>query len=472
MGSGKVYGPETEKAIENFAVRTSPVPSDLVRAILEIKQAAAAVNMECGFLDEDKAGAVIRVCRDLLENFPEEAFPLPSIQGGAGTSTHTNVNEVIAVAATKLLNNETSVHPNDDVNRFQSTNDVYPTALRIALLRGLSTLAENLADLQTAFQKREQEFASILKIGRTQLQEAVPITLGQEFAAYAEAFARDRWRVFKSMERLRQTNIGGTAIGTGINAPKIFIFKLLEKLRSDTGLALARAEDCVEATQNTDLFAEVSGILKAVAVNFMKISSDIRLLAAGPATGFGELALAPVQAGSTIMPGKVNPVIPELAGSVAIQVMANDQAVTLACASGQLELNAFLPLIARNLLESVHLLDDCAVIFRKKCVETLKAVPEICRGNLEKSGGMVTLLSPYIGYEEAAEVYRHAVEQGLTVRDAAVALGHFTDEELDVVFEPRKATAPGIAGSSLLRDRLEKKLLTKKRTDDARDTEK
>jgi len=469
MDQNREYGQETIRALENFAVRTASVPEPLLRALIEIKRAAALVNLECGFLEEAKADAIRAACESLLADFPEGAFPLPAIQGGAGTSIHTNVNEVIAHRASALLSSDGCrvVHPNDDVNRFQSTNDVFPTALRIAALRGLQRLSENLADLQSALQKKEQEFSSILKIGRTQLQEAVPVTLGQEFAAYAEAFARDRWRVYKAQERLRQINIGGTAIGTGINAPRLFIFKLVELLRRDTGLGLARAEDCIEATQNADLLAEVSGILKTVAVNFMKISGDLRLLSAGPSTGFGEIILQPVQAGSTIMPGKVNPVIPELAGSVAIQVMAHDQAVVLACGSGQLELNAFMPLIAYNLLDAIQLLSDCALLFRTRCVQTLQADEDRCRSNLESSYGLITLLSPYIGYDAAAEVYRYSREKKVSIREAATGLGHFTDEELDLIFDIRKATSAGIPGSSQLRERLERELLRGKENTDA-----
>ncbi len=451
-------GLETQKAKINFAGDLPPEHRELLQQIILIKEVAATVNKSCGFLETEKADAIIQACQSIDWQKDGFLFPLPALQGGAGTSTHTNVNEVIASKANLILtgkNHPTEpVHPNDQVNLFQSTNDVYPSALKIAAIHLLLELTDELATVQTAFQQKEKEFSEILKPGRTQLQEALPITLGQEFSAYAEAFARDRWRISKAEERLRQLNLGGTAVGTGIGAPKIFIFKLIEELRRRTGLGIGRADNPIEMTQNCDLFVEVSGILKTVAVNLLKISSDLRLLASGPAAGLGEIILEKRQAGSTIMPGKVNPVIPEFVGSLAIQVMACDQAITTAASLGQLELNAFMPVIAFNLLSSIKMLLAGTRQFRTLCVDTLQADETRCKSNLLKSASLATLLTPYLGYEKVADLVKYCKQENCSVAEGSVALGYFSEEELGHIFKARKATAPGIAGSDMLKDRL------------------
>lgn len=450
--------PETLRARDNFALHCPALPDSLLRAVLELKLAAARVSDRLGYLESGKAAAIETACRALLARKTlQDLCPLPALQGGAGTSTNANCNEVIAALASRHAG--TVIHPNDDVNRFQSTNDIFPTALRIAALRELALLERSLAELQEGLQNREREFTTLLKLGRTQLQDAVPVTLGQEFGAWAEAVARDRWRIDKCRERLRLCNLGGTAVGTGTTAPKNFIFAFVEEARTITGLPLARAENGVDVTQNADLFSEVSGMLRTVAVNFQKIAADIRLLASGPAGGIGEIILAPLQAGSTIMPGKVNPVLPELLASVAIQVMGNDLAVNLAAASGQLELNAFLPVLARNLLESLTLLGEAAVLFTRRCVARLEAAPDRCRSNLETGYALVTLLAPYVGYDGAAAIWQQAREKKISVRAAALASGLFTEDELALILDPRRATAPGIPGAAELRARLEARLL-------------
>ncbi|TLM97689.1 aspartate ammonia-lyase, partial [bacterium] len=308
------YGIHTLRALENFPVTGRPMHRELVLALVTVKKAAAAANTETGGLTEKRGAAIMNACDEILAGRFLDQFVVDAIQGGAGTSANMNANEVIANAAIELIGGKKGdyslVHPLDDVNMSQSTNDVYPTALRLAAIRMLIPLSETFAELQETLQEKENEFAAVLKTGRTQLQDAVPVTLGQEFGAYAQAVARDRWRLYKVEERLRQVNIGGTAVGTGINAGRKYIYVLTEKLREYTGLGLARAEYMMDITQNADVFVEVSGLLKSAAVNLTKIANDLRLLSSGPKAGLGEINLPPVQAGSSIMPGKVNPVIP------------------------------------------------------------------------------------------------------------------------------------------------------------------
>lgn len=335
------------------------------------------------------------------------------------------------------------MHPLHHVNLHQSTNDVFPTALKIAATDGLRRLEKAVAALQTSFQTKEREFAHIVKVGRTQLQDACPMTLGAEFSAWAEAFGRDRWRVFKCEERIRVVNLGGTAIGTGLTAPRDYIFRVTDVLREVTKMNLARAENLVDATQNADSFVEVSGILKAHAVNLFKISSDLRLLASGPHAGIGEIRLPAVQVGSSVMPGKVNPVICEAVGQAALQAMANDQAVTLAAQSGQLELNAFLPLVAHALLGNLDLLERADTLFRTRCIDGLEADAERCADLLEHSHAQVTALVPALGYELAADVAKEARRDKRTIREVILARGLLAPQVLDRLLSADVMTALG-----------------------------
>ncbi|MEW6229073.1 MAG: aspartate ammonia-lyase, partial [Bacillota bacterium] len=345
----------------------------------------------------------------------------------------------------------TLVNPLDHVNLGQSTNDVYPTALRVASIKLVRELSQAMATLQGALQAKEKEFAAVLKIGRTEMQDAVPITLGQEFSAYAEAVARDWWRLYKAEERLRQVNLGGTAVGTGLNASRRYIYRVIEILRELTGFGLARAENTVEATQNADVFAEVSGFVKAAAVNLAKIAGDLRLLSSGPRAGLGEIKLPEVQAGSSIMPGKVNPVIPEMVTQVAYQVMASDMAIDMAAASGQLELNAFLPLIAHNLLQSLEMMAKASRLLAEKCVRGIQADEARCRQLLEASHGLITAFVPYLGYEKATEVVLRAVETRRPVTELLVEEGLFTKDEVEAILRPQELTTPGVAGVRYLK---------------------
>ena len=394
------WGIHTARALSNFSLSGVKVNQNLVRALALVKKAAALANLELKYLDGKKAKAVISAAEEVAEGKFLEEFPLDAYQGGAGTSTNMNVNEVIANRASELLGGNKGmtslVHPLEDVNKHQSTNDVYPTALKIALIFDLKILAAANASLQGVFQKKEKEFAGIVKIGRTELQEAVPVTLGAEFSAFAEAFARDRWRAFKAEERLRVVNIGGTAVGTGLGAPKSYIFLVIEKLREVTGLGLARSENVMDSTANNDAFVEVSAILKANAVNLIKVSSDLRLL-----NLLGEIKLPAVQAGSSIMPGKVNPVIAEAVTQTGYRVMANDNTVSEVCARGTLQINEFMPLLAHAMLETTGLLIASNRIFTAH-IEGIKADESKCREYFEKSPALVTAFLPHIGYDRAS----------------------------------------------------------------------
>ncbi|MDK2836253.1 MAG: aspartate ammonia-lyase [Thermosediminibacterales bacterium] len=444
------YGIHTLRAKENFPLTGRPIHRKLIMALVTVKKAAALANMELGFLPEKVGRAILCACDEILSGNLLDQFIVDSIQGGAGTSTNMNANEVIANRAIEILGgvkgDYSIVHPLSHVNLSQSTNDVYPTALRIAAIWLLRPLSESMARLQEALQEKENEFSDVIKVGRTQLQDAVPVTLGQEFGAYAQAVARDRWRLYKVEERLRQVNIGGTAVGTGLNADRRYIYLVTEKLQDLTGLGLARAEYLMDLTQNADVFVEVSGLLKSAAVNLSKIANDLRLLSSGPRTGFCEINLPSMQAGSSIMPGKVNPIIPEAVNQVAFQVMASDLAITLAAQAGQLELNAMLPLIAHNLLESLELMERTVNIFIDRCVSGITANRERCKKLLDQSFSTLTALTPHIGYEAATEVARMALSEGLSVRQAVLKLGLMDEEKLDKVLRPYELTKPGIAG--------------------------
>jgi aspartate ammonia-lyase len=441
------YGVHTARALENFKISGLPIHPALISALVVVKKAAAVTNREIGALKSVVADAIISACDEVLSGALLDQFPVDAMQGGAGTSANMNVNEVLANRAIELLGGQkgdyTLVHPLDHVNLHQSTNDVFPTAVRIAAIRLLKPVSEKFALLQTALQEKEEEFSDVLKVGRTQLQDAVPVTLGQEFGAWAQAAARDRWRLYKAEERLRQVGIGGTAVGTGMNAPRAYVFGMIERLRALTGIGLARAEYMMDPTQNCDVFAEVSGLLKASAVSLSKIASDLRLLASGPRGGIGEIRLPAVQAGSSIMPGKVNPVICEAVNQVAFQVMADDLAVTLAAQSGQLELNAFLPLIAKNLFEMLDLLNNVLGLFVERCVRGIEADRDACRKNLESGYTLATALVGRIGYDAASEVATECRNTGKSVRDVAITKGLMTETEFDALTRLEKLTSPG-----------------------------
>ena len=442
-----LYGIHTVRALANFPLSGQPCHSGLIRGMAQVKLACARTNAALGDLDAGLAQAIGQACEELADGRHREAVIVDALQGGAGTSLNMNVYEVIANRAEEILGGRRGeyqrVHPLHHVNLHQSTNDVFPTALKIAAIDGLHRLEKAIAALQTAFQAKEQEFAGIVKVGRTQLQDACPMTLGAECSAWAEAFGRDRWRVFKCEERIRVVNLGGTAIGTGLTAPRDYIFRATETLREITKMNLARAENLVDATQNADALVEVSGILNAHAVNPFKISSDLRLLASGPHAGLGELRLPAMQVGSSVMPGKVNPVICEAVGQSALQAIAQDSAVTSAAQSGQLELNAFLPLVAHALLGNLSLLERADTIFRERCIIGLQADAERCADLLEHSHAQVTALVPALGYELAAEVAKEAAQTRQTIRAVVLRRGLLGEVVLERLLSAEAMTALG-----------------------------
>lgn len=433
-----LYGIHTARAVENFG-RLPPISAELVKAYAAVKLAAARTNHELGFIPADVLEAVAWGCAELMAGRFLEQFPVSALQGGAGTSMNMNVNEVVANLALRARGQAPgdygSISPLDTVNLHQSTNDTFPTALKIAAIRGCRALDADLNAMQAAFQELERRFARHLKMGRTELMDAVPYTLGRQFGAMAEAFSRDRWRVFKCEERLRVVNLGGTAIGTGLGAPRQYIFLAVERLREITGMGLARAENLVDATQNLDVFAEVSGILRTVAVNLLKIAGDLRLLASGPECGLGEIALPARQAGSSIMPGKVNPVMTEYASAVAMQVLAADQAVVQAAAAGQLELNAFLPVIAHNLLGSMELLHELLPRLTTFCVAGIEA----SRGEPHFGAtAWVTALVPHLGYDVSCRVAAWMRENRGDVFAAVAAVAQIDRATVEQWLTPEK----------------------------------
>ncbi|MBC3796346.1 aspartate ammonia-lyase [Acetobacterium tundrae] len=440
------YGIHTVRALQNFHITGIPIHKELVEALVTIKKAAAITNRNIKSLDENVAEAIILACDEILAGAFRDQFVVDCMQGGAGTSANMNVNEVIANRAIEHLGGKKGdyhlIHPLDHVNMHQSTNDVFPTAVRIAAIRLLKPVTESFANLQTALQEKEETFSRIIKAGRTQLQDAVPVTLGQEFGAWAQAISRDRWRLYKAEERLRQVNIGGTAIGTGLNAPRSYIFTMIERLRDLTGISLARTDYMMDPTQNCDVFVEVSGLLKTAAVNLSKIANDLRLLSSGPYTGIGEITLPPVQAGSSIMPGKINPVIPEAVNQAAFQIMANDMAITLAAMSGQLELNAFLPVLSKNLFEALDILKNILPLFTERCIEGIVANADVCRRNLDNSTVMLTALTNYIGYDKATEAALLLKETGKSIKEIIIENNWMDEKLLDDLLRPERLTSP------------------------------
>jgi aspartate ammonia-lyase len=446
-----LHGIYTERAIENFPLAMRPTHPALIHAYGAVKLACARTNHELGRWNDEKARAIETACTEMMEGRLDAAILVDALQGGAGTSTNMNVNEVLANRALQILGMQpgdyAAVSPLEDINLHQSTNDTYPTALKVAAIQLLRLLERDVVSLLEEFQRKEQEFARIVKVGRTQLQDAVLITLGREMGAYAEAFARDRWRIYKCEERLRVVNLGGTAIGTGIAAPRQYIFRVVDKLREITRLGLARAENLVECTQNADVFVEVSGILKACAVNLLKIATDLRLMSSGPDAGFGEIRLPARQAGSSIMPGKVNPVVPEAVSQAAMAVMASDQAIAYACALGNLELNAFLPLVADALLGNLDLLRNACRIFGKHCVAGIAVDESRCRAHVEGATATLTAMVESLGYEKAQTLANRARTEGKSVRQVVIEEGSLTPEQFDLLISPESVARLGSPAS-------------------------
>lgn len=449
------YGIHTLRAVENFPLTGQRMHPVLIRALAMVKKAAAEANRDLGFLAPNVGDAVILAAEEIMQGQWLDQFPTDALQGGAGTSANMNINEVLANRAIELLDGVKGdyrlVHPLEHVNMHQSTNDVFPTAVRIAAIELLRPLSEACAMLQEELQHKEAEFAGIIKMGRTQLQDAVPIMLGQEFSAYAQAIGRDRWRIYKVEERLRQVNLGGTAVGTGLNAERKFIFLANEKLRHIARMGVARAENMIDVTQNADVFVEVSGLLKALAVNLTKIANDLRLMASGPRAGLAEIHLPEKQAGSSIMPGKVNPIIPEALNQISFQVISNDLAITLGAQAGQLELNAMMPLIAHNLLQALTILRNGIEVFINGCLKGITVNEEVCRSAVENSYGLITALAPHIGYDTATEVAKKVAGSNKSVRTVVLESGLLDEADLEIVLNPWEMTKPGISGQKAVK---------------------
>ncbi len=424
-------GIHTKRAVKNFAVSGYKIDEDFIKAYGLVKLACAKTISDINRLElKNKEQAIIQACKEMSEGKLNKYIVVDAFQGGAGTSLNMNVNEVIANRALEILDEKKGsydiISPLGDVNKYQSTNDTFPTALKIAAIYKFRELEKSVVELQEALERKEKEFSAIVKIGRTQLTEAVLTTLGKEFSAYAEAVSRDRWRIYKCEERLRVVNIGGTAIGTGLGAPKKYIFQVIESLRDLTGLGLARAENLVENTQNADVFSEVSGILKAHATNLIKISNDLRLM-----SSYKEIILPSVQAGSSIMPGKVNPVITEMVGQVGLKVLGNDVIISHASSLGQLELNHNMPLIAFSLLESLNLLINTNRIFAQKCIDGIKANEAKLKEELHSSTAILTALLPKLGYEKLSEISNSLKDNSLTVKEHVLRNNLISEEEFE-----------------------------------------
>ncbi|MBT3200276.1 MAG: aspartate ammonia-lyase [Phycisphaerales bacterium] len=447
IASGALHGIHTQRAIENFPLARRGVNPELICAYGAVKLACCQTNHGLGMWEDATFNAIETACREMIDGKLNEHILVDALQGGAGTSTNMNVNEVLANRALQLIGSQPgdyeTIDPLADINAHQSTNDTYPTALKVAAMNMLAGLELKVVALLEAFQRQEKLGADIVKVARTQYQDAVLITLGREMGSYAEALGRDRWRIYKCNERLRVVNLGGTAVGTGLGAPRQFIFQAIENLRAITSLGLARAENMVEATQNTDVFVEVSGILKALASNLLKIASDLRLLSSGPAAGLGEISLPERQAGSSIMPGKVNPVIPEAVSQAAMVVMGNDQVIAQACSAGSLELNAFLPLIADSLLGSLGLLTNACDIFQNRCVEGITHNAAVCRAHVDSTTATITALVESIGYESAGKVAAQAERTGESIRQSVIDMELLSGEQFDELVSPQRVMRLG-----------------------------
>ena len=449
------YGVQSLRAAENFHITGLKMHPEIVNSLAYIKKAAAITNCEVGLLDRRIANAIIKACDEILAGKFHDDFIVDAIQGGAGTSPNMNANEVIANRAIEILGGQKGdysiVHPNDHVNYGQSTNDVFPTAGKITSLCLLKKLKKELYRLYDALMEKSREFDHVIKMGRTQMQDAIPIRLGQEFQAYAVAIRRDINRMDRAMEEMHTVNMGGTAIGTGLNAEEAYMRRIVPNLSDVTGMEFVQARDLIDATQNLDPFVSVSGAVKACAVTLSKIANDLRLMSSGPRAGFGEINLPAKQNGSSIMPGKVNPVIPEVVNQVSFLVFGNDVTITMAAEAGQLELNAFEPVVFYCLFQSIDTLAYAVNTFVENCINGITANEVRCRYLVENSVGMITAICPHVGYQPAADIAKKALATGESVRDLILKEGLLTEEELDKIMNPVSLTEPGISGKELLR---------------------
>ncbi len=442
------WGIHTLRALENFPITGKAIGTypELVRALAHVKEAAARANFELGDLEEAHLDAIVGACRELVAGKLHEEFVVDVIQGGAGTSTNMNANEVIANRALELMGRHKGdyafLHPINHVNMAQSTNDVYPTALNVATCFAIQGLLAAMAELRVAFCAKAEEFKDILKIGRTQLQDAVPMTLGQEFSVYGVMLGEDEARLREAMALVREINLGATAIGTGINTDADYSCLAIRHLSALTGLPLTPAPNLIEATQDTGAFVQLSGVLKRIAVKLSKTCNDLRLLSSGPQNGFNEIHLPERAAGSTIMPGKVNPIIPEVVNQIAFEVIGNDVTITMAAEAGQLQLNAFEPIICHSLFKSIQHLEAGCLTLARNCVVGITANRHLLSERARLSAGLATALNPYIGYENATLVARRALETGRSVGGLVLEMGLMDKETLDALLRPEVLTRP------------------------------
>lgn len=448
------YGVQSLRAAENFHITGLSMHPEIINSIAEIKKASAITNYEIGLLDKKVADAIVRACDEIAGGKLHDAFIVDPIQGGAGTSLNMNANEVIANRAIELLGGQKGdydlVNPNDHVNCGQSTNDVFPSAGKMAVLKLLIRAQIQLERLYKALSEKADEFDDVIKMGRTQMQDAVPIRLGQEFRAYSEAIRRDLARLERAQDEMRCLNMGGTAIGTGINADELYLRRIVPNLSKVSGLRLIQAFNLIDATQNLDEFVAVSGAVKTCAVNLSKMCNDLRLLSSGPRCGFNEINLPPRQNGSSIMPGKVNPVIPEVVNQVAFNIMGNDLTITMAAEAGQLELNAFEPIIFWNLTHAVEFLTYAVNTLVDNCIVGITANRERCKEMVDHSVGIITALCPHIGYAAAAEIAKKAIQTGASVKELILQEGILDQGTLERILDPYSMTEPGISARELL----------------------
>lgn len=444
------YGVQSLRACENFKITGKVMHEEIINSLAEIKKACAITNMEVKELDEKIGNAIIKACDDIINGKLHEEFIVDPIQGGAGTSANMNANEVIANRAIEILGGEKGdysvVSPNDHVNMGQSTNDVFPSSGKMAAIKLLKKSIPVLENLYDELIKKSKEFDDVIKMGRTQLEDAIPITMGQEFKAYSAGIKRDIRRFNHAIEELSILNLGGTAIGTGLNADVDYVKNVVPNLAKISGIDLEQAEDLIDGTQNLDVYVYVSGIIKTCAVNLSKMSNDLRLMNSGPRTGLFELNLPPKQNGSSIMPGKVNPVIPEVVSQVAFNIIGNDTTITMAAEGGQLELNAFEPVLFYNLFESITSLTGAVKTLTENCIVDITANKERCRHLVEHSIGIITAINPYVGYEKAAEIANEALKSGESIRELILKNNLLDEKELDEILDPYLMIKPGIIG--------------------------
>lgn len=462
------YGVQTMRAIDNFPITGYRIDEALINAMAVVKKSAALANSAIGQLDEKIAEAIVKAADEILEGKLHGEFIVDPIQGGAGTSINMNTNEVIANRALEIIGEQKGnykvISPNSHVNMAQSTNDSFPTAIHLSTLTTLDRLLLVMEELHAEFLRKAEEFDDIIKMGRTHLQDAVPVRLGQEFAAYAQLLKRDIARISRTRENLYEVNMGATAVGTGLNADPVYIEKVVSYLAQFSGQPIKGVQNLVDGTQNTDCYLEVSAALKTCMMNMSKVANDLRMMASGPRCGFGEINLPARQPGSSIMPGKVNPVMAEVLNQSAFQVAGNDLTITMACEAGQFELNVMEPVVVFNLLQSIKIMTNVFTVFREHCLSGITANRERMQDYVDNSVGVITAINPHVGYETAASIAKEAIATKRPVREIVLERGVLTAEELDIILQPFEMTHPGIAGKELIekkhKEKEEKVLVT------------